>query len=436
MKLQNLTKAIALIAAAGVSSASFAADNMASKTGHALANTGDKVFSALTGKAVYQTVNHPVSLYDYDQATSAYEDAYINGRFNTNSNANPDKDGNKQQTSFDLHLDTTYDRVFSSPNSNTKVEARADADITKGSAKGAKTQDTWGAKAAVTYDEYFTPGSNGAFWYGKGDIAFKQKEGENGGFKNPKAGVSGGLGYGRVVNVTPMARSIRVIESLVERGILKSTPSKAVYNKVAQIVSKEAEYRSKYGAADYVQYWVRDVETAIGQNIGANGAVKAYSVLKNENVSTRKYGWDVRAGLGAQLSTYSGVNKKVSPKLEAEGNYYYPIGLQTQFSNEARFETVLDDGNNNYTINNLMGLTYEVSDRVDWVNSWELDYAKNDNTKAVTTNKLKTSYQYDISNAVTFDATLSLNHVSDGIKNNGNDNVETAFTTGIKYRLK
>lgn len=100
-----------------------------------------------------------------------------------------------------------------------------------------------------------------------------------------------------------MACSIRIIEELMENGFLKSDPSNAVYQQVAQIIEKEGEYRSKHGAADYEQYWVQDIQAAIESSrlvngkLNARAILKSYDVLTQERISTRKNGWLVRAGV-------------------------------------------------------------------------------------------------------------------------------------------
>mgnify|MGYP007051337975 CR=1 len=93
--------------------------------------------------------------------------------------------------------------------------------------------------------------------YGKGEVGVKKDQ------IDPFSKATLGVGYGRVVNVTPMARSIRVIQELRKRGYLMADPSNAIYQTVATIIAKEGEYLSRHGAADYEQYWVQDIESAL-----------------------------------------------------------------------------------------------------------------------------------------------------------------------------
>ena len=83
-----------------------------------------------------------------------------------------------------------------------------------------------------------------------------------------------------------------------------------------------------------------------------------------------------------------------------------------------------------------MSLTYEVSDRVDWENTWGIDYAAYDNANDTTTNILSSTYRYYLSNELSFTVTGRLTNVEDEIRNNGNDRVDRAVLMGLTYRLK
>lgn len=430
MKINKLAQSIGLIviSVATTTSYAYASDSYAEKSGQRLTQIGDKIFTSLTDKHSYDEVIHPVSLFDYNKASSAYEDAYLNGRLDV-------KDGNQDKTSYALDLGTNYEKVSSTADTNLKYETDASISIKRDGNSDAERQENYNANGSITYDNYFNPEASDLFWYGKGELNIQDEAPEDyAGIKNPRVTLTGGIGYGRVINVTPMARAIRVIEALVERGIINSTPSKSVYQNVATIIEKEPEYKSKYGLADYKQQWIKDIEVELGTNLGAAGIIKVSDVLVDEKISTRKYGWDVRAGIGAVVTDFDGENSK--PVFEAEGNYYYPLSNRTQFSNETRFKTILDDNNNSYNITNDMGLTYEVSDRVDWINSWKIGYTNNENANNVTTNDISTTYRYYVSNAIGFDTTLFAKHTEDDVDGNGNDKVDTGLLMGINYRLK
>ncbi len=362
-----------------------------------------------------------VSLYDYEQATSAYEDAYINAQFNL-------QNGNQAQTSYDLDLNLDYEKVFTSADQNTKLDFVGETSRSRGPNVDDATISHYQASGAITNDNYFQPNSNGAFWYGKGEIGAQK------GMDDPYTKATVGIGYGRVVNATPMAKAIRLVEALVERRLITEYPSKATYQAVANVIAREDEYVSKYGSDEYELTWLEDIEAALGSSLGVKGAIKSYDVLTNERISTRKHGWLVRAGVGAVLSDYDGSSSK--PALEIGAEYHRPLNNKTQFSNESVFTAVLDDNDDSYRFANTMSLTYEVSDRVDWENAWLLDYVDYETSNDITTNALSSTYRYYISNALSFSVTAQLTSLEDNIDNNGNDKLDKSLVMGLTYRMK
>ena len=105
-----------------------------------------------------------VTLYDYTEATSAYEDAYLTGSFSAN-------DGNGfDQSSYSATLGFDAERVFSSASRNTTIEADAAGSISRGSADGANSVSDFNAGIAGQVDTYFRPNSKGAFWYGAASL--------------------------------------------------------------------------------------------------------------------------------------------------------------------------------------------------------------------------------------------------------------------------
>lgn len=382
---------------------------------------------ALLGAA--STVVAEPAITDYKEATSAYEDAYFTGNFNLDS-------GNQDQTSYDLDLEADFERVFSSPDRNIKIEAEGILERSRAATAGADSESFWNASTSATMDKYFTPGSNAAFWYGKGELGLQKDQ------VDPRTAATVGVGYGRVVNVTPMARSIRVIQELRKKGSLTADPANSVYQAVANVIAKESEYRSRHGGADYEQYWVEDIENALktsgvvkgGGDLGARAILKSYDVLVNERISTRKSGWLVRAGAGAILSDFDGSSGK--PVIEVGGEYHKPLSNQTQFSEEALATATYDDGDDGYSFNNTASLTHELTDRVDWENRWTLAHNTSDVTNDTTSNTVSSTFRYYLTNQLDFNTTAKLTDFEDNIDNNGNDDLDKSLNMGITYRLK
>ncbi len=355
------------------------------------------------------------SIISYKEASSAYSDAYVTGNFNA-------ADGNQQRASYDMNLGLDFEKVLSTPSRNIKYDFTASGSKKRSSTNGEAATNTYQTFGSATMDKYFRAGSKGAFWYGKGEVG--AKKGQQKAFSK----VTAGLGYGRVVNVTPMARAIRVVAALRNNGSLTAEPSNDKYQEIATIIAKEAEYRSKHGVRYYQQYWVADIEKVLGGTIGARGAIRANDVLGNERISTRKHGWLVRAGIGAVLSDYDGETGK--PAVEVGAEYHRPIGNQTQFSNEAILTTTLKDSNKSYIVKNNMSLTHEISDVIDWENKWTVDYSKSDNVDAITNHTLSSAFNYQLGNQLAYNITATL------VKTDAKDDLDQKLSMGIKYRLK
>ena len=376
------------------------------------------------------SVSAEVTLYDYTEATSAYQDAYLTGQFNAT-------DGNgHSQMAYNANIALDYDRVISSPNRNLGMQFNADGALSRGSSAGASSDSNYLATGGVTADNYFRPGSKGLFWYGSGEAGIKKSADIF-----SKVGV--GLGYGRVVNVTPMARSIRLIEALREQGSLASNPSKATYLKIAQIISREDEYKSKFRLGNYEQEWITDIEKALvasGQvrgSLNAAGVIEARDVLVNERISSRKHGWLVRGGLGLILSNYDGTDGG-DPSLDVGAEYHRPLSNDTQFSNVAKFSSIYGDDDTGYRLNNVMSLTHEISDRIDWENAWLMDYSKAGEAggQDFTTNTLSSTFRYKLDNQLDLTATAKASNTEDDVANNGNDDTDLSFNVGASYRLR
>lgn len=361
----------------------------------------------------------PVTMYDFDEATSAYEDAYLDAQFNLNG-------GNQDQTSYNGYINLDYEQVFDSPDRTTKLDFVGTGSRSRGPNATDESVSNYQALGAITNDMYFQPNSDGAFWYGKGEVGVQK------GMEDPFTKVTVGLGYGRVVNATPMAKSIRLIEALQERGLLGNV-GKETYIAVADVISREEEYRSRYGLEDYLEYWIQDIDALLG-NVGARGAIRSYDVLENERISTRKYGWLVRAGVGAVISNYDGSDSK--PVLEIGAEYHLPINNLLQFSEEAIFTAILDDNDNGYVFANDMSLTYEFSDNVDWENGWLLTHSEYEHSNDITTNTVASTFRYYISNSLSLSLTGLLEDTEDNIDGNGNDDIDRALLFGVTYRLK
>ncbi len=364
-----------------------------------------------------------IQIEDYTFPDSSFSEAFIGGQFNS-------KTGNQDQMSYDVLLQGNYDYSNTSLAKNFFINLNGKTDSSKGPNSGDKSVENTIIDLDLRYDKYLKPTSK-FFFYGAGDTTYDSNQ------KELFAKIGAGAGYGRVINATPLAKAIRIAEELMEHSILSSMPSDDQLVKLAQVIDNENQYRSNFGAEEYEPKWYEAMEKELAgslakNGLGAAGALHIQRVLIDEPISVRKHGWFVRSGLGYIINQFNGSDSDVT--LDVEFNYAKPFGLKTQFENTFNFSKIL--GDEGYFASNLMTLTYEISDRVDWENSLNLSLIKPASSKSNWTNVLGTTFRYYLTNKLNLEASLTATQFADGVDNNGNDDIELATLFGINYRLK
>ena len=117
--------------------------------------------------------------------------------------------------------------------------------------------------------------------------------------------------------------------------------------------------------------------------------------------------------------------------------YALPYLYRMQVIERLSYSTILSS-DVVHQVNNNLSATYEVSDRIDWENRWNLGVTAPSDSDAenIVSNNLSSTLRYYISNTVNVNTTVSLTHLDDGIDNNGNDDLETSLFLGITYRVR
>lgn len=372
---------------------------------------------------------HAITLEDYVDPNSQYEDAYINGSFRAaNAEANATAEGDEgaeagsSGDSFDLNLEVDYERVNSSLNRVKSIRGNIGGTLSN---DDNGTRDEMGANAVLSYDRYFENNPR-AFWYGSTALDYLPNAEEA-----LAASATLGMGYGRVINATPLAKALRLAEEFQDFGLLSAYPADDVMLRIAQIINKEDEYASRLGADNYRSGWYQDIEAELRQagiladeGLGALGVIKIDQVLKEESVSTRKHGWVARAGATAVIQDHLGEDGEPAFSLGFE--YAKPYGYRGQLINTATYR--LGD---NSELNNELSYTYEVSNTVDWENKWTLSLLQPDAGEDQMTNRLSSGFSYEISNLLTLNTGLTLTD-----KDFDDSDAAAVFQTSLRYRLK
>jgi len=375
-----------------------------------------------------------IELTDFRDPDRIFDEAFFNGRFNLNS-------GNQDQTSYDGTTSGFYQMNYSTLPFVWKIRFEGSLDINRDSKANAETEESYLFNLESNFDKYLTDNLFGLFGFGGIDLAYRRQIGDDEA-DNPYSKLTTGIGYGRVIDATPLADVLRVVESLKEYGVIVGDVDDSTYLELAAIVGKRREFQSRYGFEDYEQYWIEALEKVMqkagilkNNMLGAVGVIKARYILVLERISPRKHGWSVRGGAGYITSTFEDTDDD-DPSLDLGFEYAKPFGYQLQFTEEASYSRIL--ANDELDIfDNRLGLTYELSDRIDWENMWTINAIYPSGVgKDYIKNKLSSIFRYYVTNLVTADLTFSLTKEDDGIDDNGNDDVEKVAFFGFTYRLK
>jgi len=389
------------------------------------------IFKLSVTTAALLTTTYAIEMTDYKVDDNYYENAYLNGQLNVDS-------GNQDQTSYNLHLNANAEVVKSTLPYSWDLRFNGNSDFSQGKNSDDDSIESYDTKATGHVDKYLQ-NNDKFFVYGSGELGY-QKGSEADKADDPFVKVGTGAGYGRVYNATPLAKALRIVEDLLEYKIIKSDLSDKAYIALATVISQEDDYLSKYSAEEYKKYWYEAMEKVLKDNgaldkesLGAFGIVRMDEILRVEKVSARKHGWKVRGGIGKILSNYDG--ESTDPTLDAEFEYGLPIGHEVQFSELLTMSKTLNsDSDAQFLLGNEMKYTYEISNRIDWDNSWLLGYQKNDKADDLVKNTLTTGFNYYLANRLSFDTTFSLSKISSGVGEETDWNQN--FYAGIRYRLK
>ncbi len=393
-----------------------------------------KILLSAAVTALLATSASALKIEDYKIIEGTYQDAYLNGALTVEG-------GNQDQTSFSSHIDATGRMIHNSAPFSWQASGIISGDWSRGANDTDDTLKQYDASVTTRFDKYLY-NDDTWFYYGSGDLGYR-KQVTSDSADDPYIKIGAGVGYGRMYDATALAKALRVVEDLTKYKIISGTPSDAAMIELAKVIDLEDEYRSKYGAREYKKYWYEDMEKIFKKagvldkdSLGAFGIVRINEIFSYEKIGGRFHGWKVRGGLGQVLSNYDGESEDTTADLEFE--YGKPYGYHAQFTERAQFSQVLDsDSAIDFQFQNAMTYTYELSDKIDWDNSWLLHYDAYDKGDNVATNTLSTGFNYYLPNELVFNVTFSMSK-TDGTNGQSVETPDwdTKFFTGLTYRLR
>ncbi len=368
---------------------------------------------------------------DYTNPTSFGQEAYLNGNFNF-------KSGNQDQANYNGSFNGNYLIYYNSLPFNWKVGTDGRIDFSRGPNDIDDAETGYSATAFANADKYFS--ETNFFGYGSLDLGYRKNMAVDDA-DDPYAKIGVGLGYGRVIDATVLAKSMRIIDELIKYNVINGELSTAGYIELAQIIEKVAEYETKYGGIEYKKYWYEDMEMVLAkEGLLPEGSLKALGLVRLQEVldqrfSSRKYGWTIRGGVGYVLSNYDGSDS--DPSLDASFEYANPISKKLQFIERLDYSTILADELDHMVVNKA-SLTYELSTLVDWENALitTITVPGDSNAENLIDNNFKSTFYYYVTNKINLNTSLTLHLYSDGVDDNGNDDLDTTFFFGMAYRLR
>jgi hypothetical protein len=316
--------------------------------------------------------------------------------------------------------------------------ADANANASRGPNEGDDTLSDIGYSLRANTDVYFSRENDKLFYFAAGSFAHQDSAVDD------NLGVTVGIGYGRVWNATALAKALRVQEALGGYALLTRVMSDDELLALAAIIGLEDEYRTKHGVDEYKGTWYADMEALMSEagvlkagEMTALATVKLDDILFDEPISARRHGWLVRGGAGFQSSDFSGITDN-DPRLLFQLEYAQPYGLRGQLIDTATYAPIFGD-NTVQNFSNRLTHSYEISDRIDWINSWELSVQQADDelSSRFMVNTLTSSLAFHLTNKL--DLGLTLAAVDSDDKPNlvdANDDVATSAILGLRYRLK
>lgn len=389
------------------------------------------IMVVLTVVLIFPNYLQAINLTDYTPPTSSSKDAYLTGAFSLD-------DGNQPQTSYSGLASGYYvNRYYSVPYSwRLRFDGRLD--LERGSEEDAESKDGYDFLAHGELDRYFR--DTDYLYFGSIDLGYREQLNLDSA-DDPYAEIGAGVGYGRFYDATPLARAMRIVDDLISYDVITAKVSDPAYRKLAEIIDREDEFESRYGPVEYKKYWYEEMEKVFKEegvleteNLGALGVVRIEDILEREPFSDRTHGWKVKAGVSYIISDFDG--EEGDPALTASFEYGMPFSYKLQF-NERFVYRYIFRSNSEHNLLNRIGLTYELSDRIDWENFWQIeaDFPEETDKDTEILNNLTSVFRYYLSNKITADARLSLDHFEDNITDNENNELETTLFVGFTLRL-
>jgi hypothetical protein len=253
-------------------------------------------------------------------------------------------------------------------------------------------------------------------------------------YDQPASSLTVGVGYGRFIEATDLAKAVRIEEFLIKEGELTDHLTKEAILEISKIINREGEYRDKYGDT-YEKEWYRDMETVMRESgmlkeggLGAIGILRIEEVLEREDIADRFYGWDVTLGSKFDITLPYTDQDRSPANLDVSASYARPIAWQWQVSERISMNTPFDNFGTAFSSSLSTDISYELSNRIDvrFRHLLRLEKLEAEDTK--TSHSLGASFIYYIENNLNLVVTEQITKVPE-------EDIISDFTVVLNYRV-
>ena len=253
-------------------------------------------------------------------------------------------------------------------------------------------------------------------------------------YDRPASAVTVGLGYGRFIEATALAKAVRIEEFLIKEGELSDHLPKDVILKLSKIINRESEYQDKFGEV-YKKEWYKDMEATMNESgllktegLSAIGVLRIEEILEREDIADRFYGWDVALGSKFDVTTPYTEQDRPIANLDVTASYARPIAWQWQISERITMNTPFDSFGSAYSMSLSSDISYELSNRIDLRLRHLFRLSKPEGGDTENSQALGISFIYYIENNLNLVVTEQIEIVPD-------EDITSNFTVLLNYRV-
>ena len=253
-------------------------------------------------------------------------------------------------------------------------------------------------------------------------------------YDQPASSLTVGVGYGRFIEATDLAKAVRIEEFLIKEGELSDHLPKEAILEISKIINREGEYRDKYGET-YEKEWYQDMETVMREpnllkegGLGAIGILRIEEVLEREDIADRFYGWDVTLGSKFDITLPFTDQDRSPANLDVSASYARPIAWRWQVSERISMNTPFDNFGTAFSSLLSSDISYELSNRVDVRLRHLLQLEKLEADDAKISHSLGASFIYYIENNLNLVVTEQITKAPE-------QDIISDFTVVLNYRV-